>query len=49
MRLPTWPEVLERDYEPWPEAAIVVDTAGGAPAQSKTRLARALTELGISA
>lgn len=25
--LPTWPEVCEREYEPW-EAHIVVDTAG---------------------
>jgi len=47
LRLPSWQEVLDRDYEPWPEAAIVVDTAGETPGQSQARLARALAELGI--
>lgn len=47
LRLPTWQEVVDRDYEPWPEAAIVVDTAGETLAQSKTRLARALAELDL--
>lgn len=49
LRPPAWQEVLEREYEPWPEAAIVVDTAGETPAGSRAALARALAELGISA
>ena len=27
-RLPTWADVVSRDYEPWEELNIVVDTAG---------------------
>jgi predicted kinase len=27
LRLPTWPEVVARQYEPWPTAGLVVDTA----------------------
>lgn len=27
-RLPTWRDVLERDYQPWAEDRIVIDTAG---------------------
>ena len=26
-RLPTWQEVVERDYRPWDEARLVIDTA----------------------
>ena len=26
--LPTWAEVMGRDYRPWPEADLVIDTAG---------------------
>ncbi len=28
-RVPTWQEVLERDYRPWETARLVVDTAAG--------------------
>ena len=28
LKLPTWDEVVGRDYEPWDRARIVVDTAG---------------------
>lgn len=28
---PTWDEVIARDYEPWEEACIVIDTAGEEP------------------
>ena len=26
--LPTWPEVVERDYRPWDGERLVIDTAG---------------------
>lgn len=47
LRLPTWQDVLDRAYEPWPEAQIVIDTAGETPAQSKAALVRALAAIGI--
>lgn len=30
----TWDDVLTREYEPWPQAHIVIDTAGDSPEQS---------------
>lgn len=30
----TWNDVLDRDYEPWPQAHVVIDTAGNSPEQS---------------
>jgi len=30
----TWDKVLTRDYEPWPTATIVIDTAGETPERS---------------
>jgi hypothetical protein len=27
--LPTWQEILDREYEPWEPAPLVVDTVGG--------------------
>jgi predicted kinase len=42
MRLPTWPEVIERDYRPWDRERIVIDTAGEQPEQSLARLRAAL-------
>ena len=32
--LPTWDEVLARDYEPWDRPHLVIDTAGESPQQS---------------
>ena len=29
LRLPTWQEVVERDYQPWTRATMVIDTARG--------------------
>src|SRR5215216_2920044 len=26
-RVPTWPEVIERDYHPWDRSGLVIDTA----------------------
>ncbi|MFI7618632.1 AAA family ATPase [Nonomuraea terrae] len=40
--LPTWREVVERDYEPWTRDHITVDTAGQTPEQSLATLLRAL-------
>lgn len=31
---PTWDEVVAREYEPWTQAQVVVDTAGESPEQS---------------
>lgn len=45
LRLPTWQHVLDRDYAPWPQAQIVIDTAGETPAQSKAALARAVAAI----
>ena len=42
-RLPTWNEVVSREYEPWDREHIVVDTAGQTVDQSVAALYRALT------
>ena len=42
MRLPTWNEVVRRDYEPWEDAQLVIDTAGKSVEQSAAALQRAL-------
>jgi predicted kinase len=42
LRLPTWDEVLRREYEAWETARIVVDTAGQRVAQSIAALQRLL-------
>ena len=31
---PTWEQVLDREYEPWTKAQIVVDSAGESPGQT---------------
>jgi predicted kinase len=36
--LPTWRQVVERDYRPWTRDRLVVDTAGASPGQSVERL-----------
>ena len=33
LTLPTWQEVLDRDYQPWSRERIVIDTAGRSVAQ----------------
>lgn len=40
--LPTWDAVLQRPYEPWPRAAINLDTAGQTEAESFRTLWAAL-------
>jgi predicted kinase len=42
LRLPTWQEVIERDYRPWDRERIVIDTAGGSPEQHLQTLRAAL-------
>ncbi|MFN8059895.1 MAG: AAA family ATPase [Vicinamibacterales bacterium] len=32
LRLPTWQDVLDREYDPWTGSRIVLDTAGRGPA-----------------
>lgn len=34
----TWNDVLARDYEPWPQAQVVIDTAGDSPEQSREKV-----------
>ena len=37
-RLPTWQEVVERDYQPWDRERIVIDTAGESAETSARKL-----------
>ncbi|HKV94043.1 MAG TPA: AAA family ATPase [Candidatus Angelobacter sp.] len=43
-RLPTWQEVLARDYQPWGREHIVVDTAGSNIEQAVQTLRRRLSQ-----
>ncbi len=42
LRLPSWSEVLAREYEPWPRDHVVIDTAGRTPAEAVDELWRLL-------
>jgi predicted kinase len=42
LKLPTWEEVVARDYEPWEREHIVIDTAGRSVAESIQQLREAL-------
>jgi predicted kinase len=42
LRLPTWEEVISREYEPWERKHIVIDTAGRSVAESVQELREAL-------
>jgi hypothetical protein len=42
LRLPMWPEVAGRDYQPWVRERIVIDTAGRSVVESFMELRRAL-------
>jgi predicted kinase len=46
LRLPTWDEVVNRHYEPWPGEHIVIDTAGRTVEQSFAALRQALAARG---
>ena len=45
LRLPRWEDVLERDYEKWESADIVIDTAGKSPDESKSQFESMLNKL----
>ena len=40
--LPTWQDVLDRDYAPWPEPHFIVDTARLSPAEAIAIVERAM-------
>jgi predicted kinase len=42
LRLPTWEEVVSREYEPWERKHIVIDTTGRSVAESVKQLREAL-------
>jgi predicted kinase len=42
LRLPTWEEVVSREYEPWNRKHIVIDTTGRSVAESVEELREAL-------
>jgi predicted kinase len=47
LALPTWQEVLDRDYHPWSTARLVLDTAGHSPQESFHQLwSRLAAQLG---
>ncbi len=45
LQLPTWAEVVGREYEPWDAAHLVIDTAGQTVEQSVAALHHALTQV----
>lgn len=47
LELPSWQDVLDREYKPWPGERIVVDTAGETAAESRSRLAQMLAASGV--
>jgi predicted kinase len=40
--LPTWADILEREYEPWDRSHVVLDTAGKSAEDTITSLCEAL-------
>ena len=44
LRLPTWEEVISREYEPWDRQHIVIDTAGRRVAESVEELLEAVSK-----
>jgi predicted kinase len=42
LALPSWPAVLARRYEPWPEPHLVIDTARRAPDQAAAAIGEAV-------
>ncbi len=47
LTLPTWNDVLNREYHPWEEDHIVIDTAGQTPRQSVAALHWVIKSMGI--
>ena len=44
LKLPTWEQVVSREYDPWDREHIVIDTAGRSAAESVAELRAALTK-----
>jgi len=44
LRLPTWPEVISRQYDPWNRERIVVDTAARSVEDNVRALRAALAQ-----
>jgi hypothetical protein len=44
LRLPTWKDVQNRDYEAWSSPRVVIDTAGETAEQSITRTIKLISE-----
>ena len=42
LALPTWTDIVEREYDPWDREHVVLDTAGTPPGETATALWRAL-------
>lgn len=43
LRLPTWPDVVKREYEPWDRSHIIIDTSGLDVGESYAALQRSLS------
>jgi predicted kinase len=43
LRLPTWSDVVHREYEPWDRPHIIIDTSGQTVGQSLAALQRSLS------
>lgn len=45
LKLPTWDDVINRNYEPWTKDRIVIDTAGKSIAESQAKLVQQLRDI----
>lgn len=45
LQLPTWQQVQARDYEPWSDPPLVIDTAGKTPQESVAELRERLPRM----
>jgi len=45
LKLPTWSQVLDRDYEPWDRDHLIIDTAAQRPVAAAETILRAATEV----
>jgi predicted kinase len=45
LKLPTWSQVLDRDYEPWDRDHLIIDTAAQWPVAAAETILRAATEV----
>ncbi|MDR1994252.1 AAA family ATPase [Azonexus sp.] len=47
LKLPTWLEVVSREYDPWTTERVVIDTAARSPAESEAELLGLLAARGL--